>query len=312
MKRWWVNRGFGFGLFLSGCLAASSVNAQQVIDLFEGRQDAAPAENLVVESVLSSTRGELTSDVSSLQIDRGPGGGEMTHGGQALRLPFERLGSSILVKAKVQGRAVYFLLDTGATYSTLTPEFARDLGLTPAASNPKTMSQTANGLVERTFGMIPRLELGDRMHSKVSFTLCESCGGTGRDYPIVGLLGLNVLRRYRMTIDDKGGFVELMPQGGFSNQRDDIMPWLDINFHQKVVSDGKVNQTGNVVKVTNLSGHAVQDIEIAWSCSVAGGESFEADLKVAKVAAKGSSEVRLPLPPKNCQNHQLTLHSAHW
>src|SRR5690554_4541524 len=203
MKRCWLQRGFGIGLLLSSCLAASSVNAQQVIDLFEGRQDAEPAQNLVVDSARSSARTESMSDVSVLQIDRGRGGDGSSHGGQALRLPFERLGSSILVKAKVQGRAVYFLLDTGATYSTLTPEFARDVGLTPADSGPKTMSRTANGMVERTFGMIPRLELGDRMHTKVSFTICESCGGTGRDYPIVGLLGLSVLRRYRMTIDDK-------------------------------------------------------------------------------------------------------------
>ncbi len=312
MKRCWIKRGFGLGLLLSGCLAASSVNAQQVIDLFEGKQDAAPAENLLVESIFSATGGDESMEVSSLQIDRGVSGGGATHGGQALRLPFERSGSGILVKAKVQGRAVYFLLDTGATHSTLTPEFARELGLTPADGNPKVMAQTANGVVERTYGLIPRLELGDRMHSKVAFTVCESCGGAGRDYPIVGLLGLNVLRRYRMTIDDKSGFVELMPQGEFLNQRDDINPWLDMGFHRMVVSGGSGNQTGNVVKVTNQSAHAIQDIEIAWSCSVAGGEGFDTDLKIAKIAAKGSSEVGLPLPPKNCQNHQLSLRRAHW
>lgn len=301
MKRSWMAKAIGVGLLLSGCLVAGSVYAQQVIDLFEGKSDVALD--------MGSEGGPVVE--SSLQIERGGGPGS-SQGGQALRLPFKRFGSIIRVEAKVQGRKVYFLLDTGATYSTLTPAFAQELGLTPGPGNPKTISQTANGLVERTFGLIPRLELGDRMHSKVSFTLCESCGNDAGEYPSVGLLGLNVLRRYRMTIDEQRGVVELLPQGGFANQRDDVTPWLDIGFHEKIVSGGKLNRTGHVLKVKNLSAHAITSIEISWSCQVAGGENFEEVLKLSKLAAKGSGEVRLPPPPPHCQNHQLQLHHASW
>lgn len=312
MKRSWMKCAFGVGLLLSGCLVAGSVHAQQVIDLFDGKADVPEGEPVMIEGV-SSHQPANQAPESSLQIERGGGSTLGTsHGGQALRLPFERFGTIIRVKAKVQGRTVYFLLDTGATYSTLTPAFAKELGLTPAPGNPKTMSQTANGMVERTFGLIPRLELGDRMHTRVSFTLCESCGSDVGEHPSVGLLGLNVLRRYRMTIDDQRGIVELVPQGEFANQRDDITPWLDIGFQEKLVSDGKVNRTGHVLKVKNLSGHAVQSVEISWSCEVVGGEAFEEILTVPRLAARGSSEVRLPLPPPNCQNHQMRLQRAQW
>ena len=62
------------------------------------------------------------------------------------------------VNGEINGRPVRFLIDSGATVTTIGPETARDSGITP--SGGRTMVETANGIAQVDRGTAERLTLG--------------------------------------------------------------------------------------------------------------------------------------------------------
>ncbi|MBA2664701.1 MAG: retropepsin-like domain-containing protein [Bradymonadaceae bacterium] len=291
-----------FGLFIA--FGSSTATAQDVRDLFENQETL--SESVLV---IQGSTGEVGSDMADPRIERvGRGGAE------AIRLPFERRAGAILVKARVQERDVYFMVDTGATFTTLTTSFAREAGISPRAQNPTTVVRTANGNIATQFGIIANLELGDRRHSRVSFIICDSCGDErieGR--PLVGVLGLNVLRRYRVSIDDTAGVVELASQQGFANQRHDIEPWLMVAATQGVVNiERHRSEIRWILHTRNLSVHDVRELEVALSCQLANGEQYSERVRVAQVAANKSRETTIVKPPLECLGMEAHVEAASW
>jgi clan AA aspartic protease (TIGR02281 family) len=95
------------------------------------------------------------------------------------------------------------LLDTGADYVVLPASIIPQLGLPPNALRRQAV-QTANGPVEARLGRLPAIWLGGQRVEGVETAFIEDdrLGGNS-------LLGMSVLGRFRVTIDDENNRVTL-------------------------------------------------------------------------------------------------------
>ena len=119
-----------------------------------------------------------------------------------------------------------FLLDTGASFLSLSSRVAHRLNVYPSRNAPKLSLHTANGVIHARVGLLPYLKLGSYRLTNVAFVLCNACGEPQQG--VVGLLGLNVLRRFLVTIDQGSGYIRLRPPNPkrFQNQAADLRPFL--------------------------------------------------------------------------------------
>lgn len=245
----------------------ASAQERKAIDVFEN-QDDLPQGALQIEG----------ADGESLHSDGDPAW-EGTSSGRTdggLRLRYERNGASILVPADIEGRRVYFVFDTGATYTTLTGDFAQAAGIFPKKSYPATMTRTAGGPRATQFGLINSLRIGGRNHGGVSFTICGPCaGGLYKGKPVVGLLGMNVIGRYRTSFDDAEGVIEMVPTRSYMDRARDIQPWIRVQYDDGVRAGKSLHFDG---RVTNNSPRTIQKMTLRFRC--ADGQPVDVSRKV--------------------------------
>ncbi len=110
--------------------------------------------------------------------------------------------AALVVKVKINGQGPYdFVLDTGATFTCVDRPLAEELKL-PAWSGPLGTVVITGGDGEMGFVKIDRLELGntasatDLVACKLDLSRMQPPG-----FGIKGLVGLNFLKTYRVTID---------------------------------------------------------------------------------------------------------------
>lgn len=253
-------------LVIVGLLFVSpSAFAQKVVEMFDGQNELPESVGIQINS-----------------LDQGDASAVDSSGGSGFSLHFDRDGSSMLVPATVQGQAVYFLFDTGATTTTLAAWFAKEVNLLPKSDYPAVEFQTANGPTVAQFGVIDRLVLGGRLHAGVTFSMCASCpGGTFKGKPIVGLLGLNVISRYRVSIDDGAGRIEMSPGTRYSDRTRDIMPWLVLEDFETTIDTGRHKA---FVRVRNIAPRRISEVTLVAKC--ADGTQIEVDQKPIEAGAK--------------------------
>ena len=110
---------------------------------------------------------------------------------------------SWLVEATIDGRSRGgFLLDTGSSYCVVAPALARELGL--AETGTFATVETANGPVHVPLVRLTSLELEGGVRVRDVEAIVHDAG-PGLD----GVLGLNVLNRYRYAIDSQRRQLEL-------------------------------------------------------------------------------------------------------
>ncbi len=117
-------------------------------------------------------------------------------------VPTERQGAHHLVEAILRGDhglelGQQLMVDTGATYVVLAASQADALGMDPQGMAQKTI-QTAKGQLQARVDQLPAMRLGaeEIFDVDVAFIDDELLGGNG-------LLGMSVLNRYRVTLDDQ-------------------------------------------------------------------------------------------------------------
>jgi len=126
-------------------------------------------------------------------------------GPKTLTLKTSRSGPHHIIRAAVIGpngrtQLVSFIVDTGATDMVLPASMIAKLGFRESELSAVSV-QTANGLAEGHRGFLRSLELGGLDHSDVLqhvpvlFMGDVDTGG-------FGLMGMSVLGRYNMTIED--------------------------------------------------------------------------------------------------------------
>lgn len=89
-----------------------------------------------------------------------------------------------------------FLVDTGATYTVLTPRMARQLGVVVADNAPRVSIHTANGVVSAPRVLIESLSLGGIEVRNVEAVVHP----LGDDLLLAGLLGMNIFRHMEVTM----------------------------------------------------------------------------------------------------------------
>ncbi len=112
-------------------------------------------------------------------------------------------GNNILTQGTVNGRRqMTFVVDTGATYTSIPSGVARALGIEPPPSGPTVRLLTASGEVRAPLLVLETLRLGSAEERDVEAVILDLPGAQGGD---LGLLGLSFLGRYRVKIEREQG-----------------------------------------------------------------------------------------------------------
>ena len=102
-------------------------------------------------------------------------------------------------------REIDVILDTGAAYTVVAWDVAKDIGYDPAISKQRMLIVTANGVIEAPLVTVESVEMAD-LRAEAVDVICH-------DIPeiagIEGLLGLSFLLYFRTLIDYPTGILEI-------------------------------------------------------------------------------------------------------
>lgn len=115
----------------------------------------------------------------------------------------------ILRRVRVNGpshqREIDMILDTGAVYTVIAWDVAKDIGYDPAVSERRTPIITANGVIEVPLITVESIEVAE-LKAEVVDVICHDIPETAS---IEGLLGLSFLRRFRTLLDYPADVLEI-------------------------------------------------------------------------------------------------------
>lgn len=179
----------------------------------------------------------------------------------ALVVPFRPGGSSILVDVDVAGpagrRSGRYVFDTGASYTTITTEAARAIGLDVPDDAPLLEFHTAAGKVTSPVVFLPELRIGDMRIDKLAVSVCDECASGEAD----GLLGLNVVRRFLIQTDYVRDRMLLLPRTADASGEDRA---YDVQAMSRLELVGPpdvwLGTVHWVVRVRNLAPIPVEDV----------------------------------------------------
>ncbi len=227
-------------------------------------------------------------------------------GAGTVLLPFEQEDQALLVPVALhdtdgEPKPVKMIFDTGATLTTLNRETVEQLGIEIPSDAPVIEFETAGGQRRAPIVLLERLELEHVVVEDVTVGLCEPCAIAGA----VGLLGLNVSRRFETTVKHRDEVIELDPDRGLAADRvPDILPWLELEL------SGLRHQTGRValtVQVKNRSPREIRGLRLVMDCEV------PQKLQFGAVAAGATTE-RTTMVPKgaNCDEAVIRPVGGAW
>jgi clan AA aspartic protease (TIGR02281 family) len=134
--------------------------------------------------------------------------------GRTISVPMAEDGTAILMTATLEGPSgrveLPYLFDTGASYTTMTTDTARRLGIAVPDDAPILTFNTASGPRESRMVHLPAIELGRVRIEGLLASVCDKCANEHSE----GLLGLNVMRQFYMTMDYRAGRMLLVPRIG--------------------------------------------------------------------------------------------------
>ena len=116
-------------------------------------------------------------------------------GTEAFPIPVD---GTIRVKAEINGTPGFFIVDTGASFVTITEGFAKRANIETGPADALKM-QSANGEVSAALGSAVTVKLGHAFASKVAVVVQAPSLGKGID----GLLGMSFLARFNIALTDK-------------------------------------------------------------------------------------------------------------
>jgi predicted aspartyl protease len=117
----------------------------------------------------------------------------------------------IVMSARVNGRGPFkFVLDTGASMTVVSPSVARRAGV--ALSGPRASAAGAGPRVPARLARLRSLEIGPVRATRLTVAIL-SLGALNRAtrLELGGIIGYNLLRRYRVTIDYAAGRLVFRP-----------------------------------------------------------------------------------------------------
>jgi clan AA aspartic protease (TIGR02281 family) len=115
----------------------------------------------------------------------------------------------ILRRVRLEGpaasREVDLVLDTGAVYTAISWETAKDLGYDPAASPNRVSIITANGVIEVPKLTIQRVTFRELVGEEIE-VICHDIPELAE---IEGLIGLSFLKHFQLVLDFKSGLLDI-------------------------------------------------------------------------------------------------------
>jgi aspartyl protease family protein len=135
-----------------------------------------------------------------------------------IRMETQRHGSQHLVRVSLDGKGATKIqrelqVDTGSDYLVLPVSLIEALGVDKESLKAKEM-QTANGKVQAQVGTLPSLWLGNHRIRNVETAFLDDEKLAGN-----GLLGMSVLGRYKLTIDEEGNSITLGRKEGGDGEK---------------------------------------------------------------------------------------------
>jgi len=119
---------------------------------------------------------------------------------------FHKQGELMVVQALLnQKEPAKFVVDTGASYTTISQATAKQLQINPENRSAVIALQTANGVIEAPLVSVGSLDLGGLGLKDLKVAVHD----VFPDPAISGLLGLNFLSEFRVEIDNKNGVIYL-------------------------------------------------------------------------------------------------------
>jgi clan AA aspartic protease (TIGR02281 family) len=115
----------------------------------------------------------------------------------------------LLVPVKVQGRDFELLVDTGAAYTALSKDVIALLGISSHPQRTANIASIHGGILRVPVVTIAELRIGGLRLANVTAVVLEFSPALKFD----GILGMNVLQQFRVTIETDTGTLVLRPKG---------------------------------------------------------------------------------------------------
>ncbi len=113
----------------------------------------------------------------------------------------EQPDTSLVVPALIDSKVMAtFLVDTGASYTVITPRMASKLGIAVTRETPRISLLTANGPVTAPIVTVHNLSIGQVNVPEVQAVVQEL--GNGDDLLLSGLLGMNFFKGMDITLKE--------------------------------------------------------------------------------------------------------------
>ncbi len=172
-------------LYLLGMLALiGSAFAVRRVPIGQGLRMAAAWVLIFGAAFVAFT---LKDDFAALYrrvVDQSGGGSQVVQQGEALRIR-QSADGHFWVEAQLNGEPVRFLIDSGATTTSINGRTARRAGIEPRRGLP-VLVQTANGTIQVQRGRAERLEVGKIRREDLAVHISDGFGETN-------VLGMNFL-----------------------------------------------------------------------------------------------------------------------
>jgi len=118
-----------------------------------------------------------------------------------VEVPISSQGRTLNVNVRLNdaGRDFHFILDTGASFTAITPDTARALGISVDSGLPRVQLSTANGLIQVPAVTLKAVNLKGALAEDVQAVVVDELNGYD------GLLGLSFLNRFNIDINHAEG-----------------------------------------------------------------------------------------------------------
>ena len=156
-------------------------------------------------------RGQATEPRAPIQYTTStPGQTDVTPVGNPAQIvvPYEQHQSMIVIPVTLNQQVTeFFAVDTGASYTVISPKLAAQLGLQPQTDAPLMTLQTANGRID-----VPLINLQSVTFQQATTpNVMAAIHEVDPSAQIAGLLGLNFLNRFQLTVDTQNAQLILKP-----------------------------------------------------------------------------------------------------
>jgi clan AA aspartic protease (TIGR02281 family) len=164
--------------------------------------------NVSKQGFTSSSRAVTVRAGATAQMDVTLGGSAELPSSQSWKVavPLIRAGNAFLVRALMNGRReVLFVVDTGASYTTISTGLARELGISFGSGSPMVTIATASGIIRAPIASVESIQVGGAEARDVQVTVLDLPGAL----QVAGLLGNTFLSRFHVQLDAMQGVLTL-------------------------------------------------------------------------------------------------------